>query len=184
MEDEEEEEIVAEEEAKIIYPYDEVDPNNRPPPASDDESEFAPSVIPVFDAKNKPVASVIHFSSQSIRSRAPTIGNTMTRIRKLNDQMGERAEVNKRIVKRIDKNTLRVRMFGRDTMNLDGAFHIGGGFVKTSTHSFLGPFPNDPYVQARNAAMANNDVENDDVEGDDVEDEDDMDDDAADPSDP
>ncbi|GJV33012.1 hypothetical protein Tco_1393412 [Tanacetum coccineum] len=63
IENEEEEEIVAEEEAEIIYPYDEADPNNRPPPASDDESEFAPSVIPVFDAENRPVPPVIHFSS-------------------------------------------------------------------------------------------------------------------------
>ncbi|GKG33596.1 hypothetical protein Tco_0433755 [Tanacetum coccineum] len=58
-------------------------------------------------------------------------------------------------------------------------FRIGGGFVKTSTRSFLGPFPDDPYVQAKNVAM-----ENDEVEDDNVEDEDDMDDDAADPSDP
>ncbi|GJS38165.1 hypothetical protein Tco_0563208 [Tanacetum coccineum] len=63
MEDEEEEEIVAEDEAEIIYPYDEAGPNNRPPPALDDESEFAPSVIPVFDAENRPVPPVIHFSS-------------------------------------------------------------------------------------------------------------------------
>ncbi|GKA54830.1 hypothetical protein Tco_0753779 [Tanacetum coccineum] len=62
-EDEEEEEIVAKDEAKIIYPYDEADPNNRPPPTSDDESEFAPSVIPMFDAENRPVPPVIHFSS-------------------------------------------------------------------------------------------------------------------------
>ncbi|GJY89277.1 hypothetical protein Tco_0503905 [Tanacetum coccineum] len=62
-EDEEEEEIVTEDEAEIIYPYDEADPNNRPPPASDDESEFAPSVIPVFDAENRPIPPPIHFSS-------------------------------------------------------------------------------------------------------------------------
>ncbi|GKA40527.1 hypothetical protein Tco_0733120 [Tanacetum coccineum] len=57
-----EEEIVAEEEAEIIYPYDEAYPNNRPPHASDDESEFAPSAILVFDAKNRPVPPVILFS--------------------------------------------------------------------------------------------------------------------------
>ncbi|GKE23305.1 hypothetical protein Tco_1434817 [Tanacetum coccineum] len=51
---------------------------------------------------------------------------------------------------------------------------------KTSTCSFLGPFPDEPYVQTRNAAMAD-----DDIEDDDVEDDDDMDDDdAANPSDP
>ncbi|GJX21573.1 hypothetical protein Tco_0226018 [Tanacetum coccineum] len=163
-EDEEEEVIVAEDEAEIIYPYDDADPNNRPPPDSDDESEFAPSVIPVFNAENRPVPPV-----------------------------------DERIVKNIDRSDLHIRMVGRDAMSLDGAvrecqadvskagvreqyvpkFLLRGGFVETSTRSFLGPFPNNPYVQARNAAMAD-----DDVEGDDVEDEDDMDDDAADPSDP
>nr|GEW86487.1 hypothetical protein [Tanacetum cinerariifolium] len=54
-----------------------------------------------------------------------------------------------------------------------------GGFVETSTRSFLVPFLDDPYVEARNDAMAD-----DDVEDDDVEDDDDMDDDAANPSDP
>ncbi|GJS38164.1 putative reverse transcriptase domain-containing protein [Tanacetum coccineum] len=57
-------------------------------------------------------------------------------------------------------------------------FRLRGGFFETSTCSFLCPFPDDPYVQARNAAIAD-----DDVEDDDVEDEDDMDDDAADPID-
>ncbi|GKB55524.1 hypothetical protein Tco_0906277 [Tanacetum coccineum] len=221
IEDEEEEEIVAEEEAEIIYPYDEADLNNRPPPASDDESEFAHSVIHVFDAKNRPVPPVIHFSSTYELGESsfapeilkdidevyplgpvpPTICTAMSRIRKLNEQMHERAEVDERIVKKIDKSNLRIRMAGRDAMNLDGAesrralelveweagvreqylskLQIGGGFVETSTRSFLGPFLDDPYVQARNAAMANNDVEDDDVE-----DDDDMDDDAADPSDP
>ncbi|GJS55175.1 putative reverse transcriptase domain-containing protein [Tanacetum coccineum] len=210
-EDEEEEEIVAEDEAEIIYPYDEADPNNRPPPASNDESEFAPSVISVFDTENRPVPPVIHFSStyelgESSSAReilkdidevyplGPTIGTAMRRIRKLNEQMRERAEVDERIMKKIDKSDLRIRMVGRDAMSLDGAvrecqadvskeakvreqylskFQLGGGFVETSTRSFLGPFPNDPYVQARNAAMADDDVEDDD----------DMDDDAADPSD-
>ncbi|GJT14771.1 hypothetical protein Tco_0873477 [Tanacetum coccineum] len=246
MEDEEEEEIAAEEEAEIIYPYDEVDPNNRPPPASDDESEFAPFVILVVNAANKPVPFVLHFSSTYERGESssaqvilkdiskvsplgpvpPTISTAMRHIRKLNDQMRERAEVDKRIVKRIDKNDLCVRMVGSDVINLDCAIRkcqadvskvismmenmslefervcnesrralelveweaevreqylsklrIRGRFVDTSTRSFLGPFPDDPYVQARNAAM-----ENDDVEGDDVEDDDDMDDDVVDPT--
>ncbi|GKF69619.1 hypothetical protein Tco_0202676, partial [Tanacetum coccineum] len=69
-EDDEEEEIVAEDEAEIIYPYDEADPNNRPLPASDDEYEFAPSVIPVFDAENSPVPSFIHFSSTYKRGKS------------------------------------------------------------------------------------------------------------------
>ncbi|GKF46098.1 hypothetical protein Tco_0135900, partial [Tanacetum coccineum] len=140
-EDEEEEEIVAEDEAKIIYPYDEADPNNRPPPASDDESEFIPFVILVFDAKNRPVPPIIHFSStyelgESSSAREilkdisevyplgpvpPTIGTAMSRIRKSNEQMRERAEVDERIVKKIDRSDLRIRMVGCDAMSLDGA---------------------------------------------------------------
>ncbi|GKB54939.1 hypothetical protein Tco_0905692 [Tanacetum coccineum] len=190
MEDEEEEEIVAEEEAEIIYPYDEVDPNNRPPPASDDKSEFAPFVIPVFDAKNKHVPSVIHFSSTYEQGKSSsareilkdigkvnplgpmplTIETAMSRIRKLNEQMRERAEVDKRIAKKIDKSDLRVRMVDRDAMNLDCVVRECQANVS----------------KAWNAAMANDDVEDedDDVEGDDVKDEDDMDDDAANPSNP
>ncbi|GKF97537.1 hypothetical protein Tco_0293358, partial [Tanacetum coccineum] len=119
-EDQEEEEIVAEDEVKIIYPYDEADPNNRPPLTSDDESEFAPSVILVFDAKNRPVPPVIHFSSIYERGESssareilkdigkvnplgpvpPIISTAMSHIRKLNEQMRERAEVDERIVKK------------------------------------------------------------------------------------
>ncbi|GJX65931.1 putative reverse transcriptase domain-containing protein [Tanacetum coccineum] len=138
-EEEEEEEIVAEEEAEIIYPYDEVDPNNRPPLASDDESEFAPFVIPVVNAENELVPSILHFSSTYERGESssareilkdiskvsplgpvpPTISTAMSHIRKLNDQMRERAKVDERIVKRIDKNDLRVWMVGSDVINLD-----------------------------------------------------------------
>ncbi|GKC30651.1 hypothetical protein Tco_1037945 [Tanacetum coccineum] len=199
MEDEEEEEIVAEEESEIIYPYDE----------------------------NKPVPSVIHFSSTYERGESssareilkdiskvsplglvpPTIGNAMSRIRKLNDQMRERAEVDERIVKRIDKNDLHVWMVGRDTMNLDGAVrecqadiskvismmkNMSLEFERVRKESrralelveWEARFREQYLLKFHIGAMANDDVENDDVEGDDVEDEDDMDDDIVDPSDP
>ncbi|GJW73702.1 hypothetical protein Tco_0133072, partial [Tanacetum coccineum] len=217
-EDEEEEEIVAEDEAHIIYPYGEADLNNRPPPASNDESEFAPSVIPVFDAENRPVPPIIHFSSTYEMGESSFAREILKDI----------AEVDERIVKKIDRSDLHIWMVSRDAMSLDSAvrecqadvskvismmesislefdrvckesrralelveweagvreqylpkFRLRGGFVETSTRSFLGPFPDDPYLQARNAAMADEDIEDDDVE-----DEDDMDDDAADPSDP
>ncbi|GJX55573.1 retrovirus-related pol polyprotein from transposon TNT 1-94 [Tanacetum coccineum] len=197
MEDEEEEEIVAKEEAEIIYPYDEADPNNRPPPTSNDESEFSPSVIPVFDAKNRPVPPVIHFSSTYERGESsfareilkdigkvsplgpvpPTIGIVMSRIRKLNEQMRERAEVDERIVKKIDKNDLRIWMVGRDAMKLDGVVRKCQADV-SKVISMMESMSLE-FDRARNAAMADDGVEDDDV-GDD----DDMDDDAADLSDP
>ncbi|GKG15041.1 hypothetical protein Tco_0354641, partial [Tanacetum coccineum] len=90
---------------------------------------------------NRPVPPVIHFSStyelgESSSAREilkdidevyplglvpPTIGTAMRRIRKLNEKMRERAEVNERILKKIDKSDLHIRMVGRDAMSLDGA---------------------------------------------------------------
>nr|GEZ36431.1 putative reverse transcriptase domain-containing protein [Tanacetum cinerariifolium] len=219
MEDEEEEEIVAEDEAEIIYPYDEKDLNNRPPLASDDESEFAPFVILVFDAENWPVPPVIHFSSTYERGEssstrdilkdigevypfgpAPlTIGTAMKRIKRLNEQMPERAKVDERIVKKIDKSDLRIRMVGRDAMCLDGvvrecqaniskvismmeSMSLKFDRVRKESRQALELVKWE--ARARDAAMADDDVEADDDEDDDVEDDDDMDDDAADPSDP
>ncbi|GKD87073.1 hypothetical protein Tco_1358227 [Tanacetum coccineum] len=146
----------------------------------DDWSKFASSVIPVFDAENRPVPAVIHFSSTYEQGESSSAREILKDI----------AEVDERIMKKIDKNDLRIRMVGRDAMNLDGvvrecqddvskvismmeSMSLEGGFVETSTRLFLGPFPNDPYVEARNDAMADDDVKEDD----------DMDDDVADPSD-
>nr|GFD27869.1 hypothetical protein [Tanacetum cinerariifolium] len=121
----------------------------------------APSVIPVFDVENRPVPPVIHFRSTYEHG---DIYSTREILRDINE----------------------VYPLGPVPLNMGIAMsHIKKlneqmrGIVETSTRSFLGPFPDDPYVQARNAAMAD-----DDVEEDDVEDDDDMDDDAADPSDP
>ncbi|GKF53491.1 hypothetical protein Tco_0160401, partial [Tanacetum coccineum] len=152
MEDEEEEKIVAEDKAKIIYPYDEADPNNRPPPTSDDESEFAPSIILVFDADNRLVPPVIHFSSTYELGESSSAREILKDIGELNEQIRERAEVDERIVKKIDRSDLRIQMVGRDAMSFDGA--VRECQVDVS--------------KARNAAMV------DDVEDDDVEDEDDM----------
>nr|GEU52717.1 hypothetical protein [Tanacetum cinerariifolium] len=106
-----------------------------------DESEFAPSVVPVFDAKNRPVPPVIHFSctyergeSSSAREILKDIGEvylfglvpltirtSMKCIRRLNEKMRERAEVDERIVKKIHMSDLGIWIVGRDAMSLDGA---------------------------------------------------------------
>nr|GEV31883.1 hypothetical protein [Tanacetum cinerariifolium] len=84
-----------------------------------------------------------------------TIGTAMKRIRRMNEQIRKRVEVDEWIVKKIDRSDLRIWMVGRDAMSLDGA--------------------------AKNAAIANDNVEDDDVDKDDVKDDHDMDDDVADP---
>ncbi|GKC67886.1 hypothetical protein Tco_1100484, partial [Tanacetum coccineum] len=50
-------------EAKVINPYEEADPLNRPPPTSDEEFEFAPPVVPIVDANDELVPPIIQFGS-------------------------------------------------------------------------------------------------------------------------
>ncbi|GJW97366.1 putative reverse transcriptase domain-containing protein [Tanacetum coccineum] len=124
-----------------------------------------------------------HQQGQSTWSRAPTISTTMSHIRKLNEQMHERAEVDKRIVKKIDKNDLRIRMVGRDAMNLDGvarecqadvskvismmeSMSLEFDKVHKESHRALELVE----WEARDAPMADDDVEDDDDMDDDVAD--------------
>nr|GEW62675.1 hypothetical protein [Tanacetum cinerariifolium] len=188
-EDGEEEEIVTKDEVEIIYPYDEKDLNNRIPPTSNDESEFAPSVIPVFDVENRLVPPVIHFSSTYEQDESSSAREILKDI----------SEVDERIVKKIDRSDLCIRMVGCDDMNLDGVvreYQADVSKVISMIESMSLKFDRvrresrralelvEWEAGARNATMADDDVEADDVDDDDVEDDDDIDDDATDPSDP
>nr|GEV74031.1 hypothetical protein [Tanacetum cinerariifolium] len=75
-----------------------------------DEFEFAPFVIRMFDAENRPVPPVIYFSSTYERGKSSSAREILKDIN----------EVDERIVKKIDRSDLRVRMVGRDAMSLDG----------------------------------------------------------------
>nr|GFD42673.1 hypothetical protein [Tanacetum cinerariifolium] len=57
-EEEEEDEAMEdddEDDAEVINPYEEADPHNRPPPTSDEETEFAPPVVQIADVDNIPI---------------------------------------------------------------------------------------------------------------------------------
>nr|GEV69065.1 hypothetical protein [Tanacetum cinerariifolium] len=67
-EEEEEEENEAmeddnEDDAEVINPFEEADPYNRPPPASNKETEFAALVVQIADVDNIPVPPVIQFGN-------------------------------------------------------------------------------------------------------------------------
>nr|GEW76334.1 putative zinc finger, CCHC-type, retrotransposon Gag domain protein [Tanacetum cinerariifolium] len=67
-EEEEEEENEAiedndEDDAEVINPYEEADPQSRPPPAFGEETEFAPPVVQIADVDNIPVPPVIQFGN-------------------------------------------------------------------------------------------------------------------------
>nr|GEV91573.1 putative reverse transcriptase domain-containing protein [Tanacetum cinerariifolium] len=50
-----------EDDAKVINPYEEADPHNRPPPTFDEETEFAPPVVQIADVDNIPIPPVVQF---------------------------------------------------------------------------------------------------------------------------
>nr|GEW34501.1 hypothetical protein [Tanacetum cinerariifolium] len=65
-EEEEEDEAMEDDEeddAEVINPYEEVDPHNRPPPTSDEETEFAPPVVHIADIDNISIPLVIQFGN-------------------------------------------------------------------------------------------------------------------------
>nr|GEV70371.1 hypothetical protein [Tanacetum cinerariifolium] len=49
--------------AEVINPYEEADPHNRPPPTSDEETEFAPPVVQIANVDDVPIPPVIQFGS-------------------------------------------------------------------------------------------------------------------------
>nr|GEW87578.1 putative reverse transcriptase domain-containing protein [Tanacetum cinerariifolium] len=159
--------------------------NNQPPPALDYESKFSPSVIPVFNAENRPdISEVYLFGSVPL-----TIGTVMSRIKKLNEQMYERAKGDERIGKKIDRSNLRTQMVKQDIISLDSAVKECQADV-SKVISMIEGMSLEFYrvrkesrqalelvvweARARNDSMAD-----DDVEDDDVKDDDDMDDDAT-----
>nr|GEX77198.1 putative reverse transcriptase domain-containing protein [Tanacetum cinerariifolium] len=65
-EEEEEDEAIKDDEeddAEVINLYEEADPHNRPPPTSDEETEYVPPVVKVADVDNIPIPHVIQFGN-------------------------------------------------------------------------------------------------------------------------
>nr|GEV50315.1 reverse transcriptase domain-containing protein [Tanacetum cinerariifolium] len=52
-----------EDDDEVINPYKEADPHNRPPPTSDEETEFASPVVQIADVDNIPIPPVIQFGN-------------------------------------------------------------------------------------------------------------------------
>nr|GFC30426.1 hypothetical protein [Tanacetum cinerariifolium] len=53
-----------EDDAEVINPYEEADPHNRPPPTSDEETEFAPPVVQIADVDDSVHRGVMKLSKQ------------------------------------------------------------------------------------------------------------------------
>nr|GEX11009.1 hypothetical protein [Tanacetum cinerariifolium] len=63
--EEEDEDMVnnKEDDTEVINLYEEADPHNRPPPTSNEETEFAPPVVQIANADDVPIPPVIQFGS-------------------------------------------------------------------------------------------------------------------------
>nr|GEX69872.1 hypothetical protein [Tanacetum cinerariifolium] len=157
------------------------DPNNNNGWIEEDEEEMEEE-----DDEEMLVPPVIHFSSTYERDESSSAQEILKDI----------SEVDERIVKKIDRSDLRIRMVGCDDMNMDGAvreYQADASKVISMIESMSLKFDRmrresrralelvEWEAGARNAAMADDNVEADDVDDDDVEDDDD---DATGPSDP
>nr|GEU53982.1 hypothetical protein [Tanacetum cinerariifolium] len=93
-----------EDEAKVINPYEEVDPHNRPPPTSDEETEFAPPVAQIVDADDVPIPLSVHIGVQ-----------------KLIKQIHDRYRTEKKMAKKFRQDELRMNGQEFDITALDSA---------------------------------------------------------------
>ncbi|GKA05633.1 putative reverse transcriptase domain-containing protein [Tanacetum coccineum] len=105
-----------EEEVEVINPYEEVDPLNRLPPSSDEESEFVPPAIPIVDANLEPIPPIVQFYGnfhvgESSSTRALLAGRWMY----------DRYNTERRMVKKFKEDDLCLNRHEYDILALDTA---------------------------------------------------------------
>nr|GFB05731.1 hypothetical protein [Tanacetum cinerariifolium] len=91
-----------EDDAEVINPYEEADPQNRPPSTFDKETEFAPPVVQIADADNVPIPPVIQFG-------------------RLSKQMHDRYMTEKKMARKLRQDELRMNDQEFDITSLDSA---------------------------------------------------------------
>ncbi|GKD86526.1 hypothetical protein Tco_1357680, partial [Tanacetum coccineum] len=126
-----------EDDAEVINPYEEVDLFNRPPPTSDEESEFAPPVVPIVDANDEPVPLVIQG------------------VTRLDRQMFDRYKTEKRMTKKFKEDEFCMNRHGYDITALDTE--------EPPIHHAFAPHADDSYAMIRDAAIAAREDGDDDI---------------------
>nr|GEY63958.1 hypothetical protein [Tanacetum cinerariifolium] len=118
-EEEEEDEAMAdddEDDAKVINPYEEADPHNRPPPTSDEETEFAPPVVQITDVENIPIPHVVQFGNFYVGE-----SSALRDLLEGNDEMHDRYKTEKRMARVLRQEELRRNGQAFDIIALDSA---------------------------------------------------------------
>nr|GEY21005.1 putative zinc finger, CCHC-type, retrotransposon Gag domain protein [Tanacetum cinerariifolium] len=151
-EEEEEEENEAmedddEDDAEVINPYEEADPHNRPPPASDEETEFAPPVSSASRDLLEGNDEVCVLGPMPCDMRSVHRG-----VKRLSKQMHDRYKTEKRMAKILRQEELCKNGQAFDITALDSA-------EEPSIHIAPVPRADDPYVMVRDAARGNREDE-------------------------
>ncbi|GKE08267.1 hypothetical protein Tco_1411818, partial [Tanacetum coccineum] len=109
-----------EDKADVINAYEEVDPLNRPPPTSDEETEFAPPVVPIVDVDDEPIPPVIHW----VYVPGPTgcnLGSVYRVVTRLDKQMFDRYTTKKKMAKKFKEDEFCMNRHEYDITTLDTA---------------------------------------------------------------
>nr|GEV66968.1 putative reverse transcriptase domain-containing protein [Tanacetum cinerariifolium] len=178
--------------AEVINPYEEADPYNRPPPTSDEETEYAPPVVQIADVDNIPIPPVIQFGNfhvgESSASRDLLEGSSKVcvpgpmpcdlrsvhrGVKRLSKKMHDRYKTKKRMVKILKQKELRRNGQAFDITALDSAVRANRSesskmmsllfLEEPSIHIAPVPCADDPYVMERDAARGTREDEDDDT---------------------
>ncbi|GJY78400.1 hypothetical protein Tco_0484201 [Tanacetum coccineum] len=165
-----------EDKAEVINAYKEVDPLNRPPSTSNEETEFTPPVVPIADVNDEPVPPVIQFGhnfhvGESSSTGTLLEGNNWVHapgpigchlksihrgVTRLDKQMFDRYKTEKRMAKKFKEDEFRMNRHEYDITALDSA-------EEPPIHPTSAPRADDPYAMVRDAAMAAREDDDDDT---------------------
>nr|GEU44521.1 putative reverse transcriptase domain-containing protein [Tanacetum cinerariifolium] len=179
-----------EDDAEVINPYEEADPHNRPPPTSDEETEFAPPVVQIADADDVPIPHVIKFRSnfhvgESSTTRDLLAGNSEVYapglmcydlksvhrgVKRLSKQMHDMYRTEKKMAKKLRQDEL--HMNGQEAEELSHWEAWVRGRIPNNLRFqeepsiYTAPVlrVDDPYVMVRDAAMDTRGDEDDDTD--------------------
>ncbi|GKA90081.1 hypothetical protein Tco_0811893 [Tanacetum coccineum] len=174
-----------EDEAKVINAYEEVDPLNRPPPTSDEETEFAPPVVPIVDVDDEPIPPVIQFGHNFHVGESLSARTLLEGVPRLDKQMFDRYKTEKKMAKKFKEDEFRMNRHEYDITALDTAVRKNSSdhsemkkFVlglsrqfnelkeqnqEPPIHFVSAPRVDDPYTIVRDAAMAAREDDDDDT---------------------
>nr|GEW15832.1 putative reverse transcriptase domain, ribonuclease H-like domain, aspartic peptidase domain protein [Tanacetum cinerariifolium] len=112
------ERLQQEDDAEVINPYEEADPDNRPPPTSDEDTEFSPPVVQIADVDDVPIPLVIQFGTGIM---CCDLKGVHRGVKRLSKQMRDKYRTEKKMAKKLRQDELRMNGQEFDNTTLDSA---------------------------------------------------------------